>query len=922
MSDPAPYDASANRPSPDALLAALRRDEARARRGQLKVFFGMCPGVGKTYAMLRAAQQELRDGTDLVVGLVETHGRADTEALLAGLPILPRKPVTHRGTVLHELDLEALLARQPRPKLVLVDEFAHTNAPGSRHPKRYQDVIELLDAGLDVFTTLNVQHIESRADAVRQITGATVHETVPDSVFELADQIELIDLPPETLLERLREGKVYLGDRATAAAEGFFKDAHLTALRELSLRFVAERVDKRLRELRAAGPVQTVWRSGERLLVAVGPSPSSTQLVRWTRRMAAAQGAAWIAVSVESSRPLDAEGRRRLEQNLALARELGAEIVVTHADNIASALIRVALQNHATQIVVGQSRSPRWLDFFRGGSLVQRLLRRSGPIDIYVVPSERAAEAARTWLDLRPAANSPAHEYAEVAVTLALLTLAGWFVVPHAGYISIGLLYLLAVIALSLRVGRWPVLVAGIVSALTWNFLFIPPLFTFVIEKFEDGLMFATYFAVALIAGQLTARIRASERHERLREERATALFHLTQALSAARTLDDAVFAALRQADPLFAAKTALLLDHEGGNTLTAHFAGSFTLTEKESGVADWAWRNRKKAGRFTDTLPSSEGFYLPLLREDQAVGVFVVRVAPEATLTLAQRDLAESFATQLALVIEREQLRAAGDREKLLAESDKLHRALLDGVSHELKTPLAVLGAAAENLATADAPTRAALATEIRTATRRLNRLVNNLLDQTRLESGALKPKLDWCDAHDFVNAALDGIRDSGTPPGTVILGVDPESSAPPPHDSLADHPLEISIPDDLPLFRADTALMEQVIANLLLNAAHHTPAATPIFLAAGVDHARARVFFTVADRGPGLPPAMRDRLFQKFQRGDEARAGGLGLGLSIIRGFVMAQGGEIVAGENPGGGAVFTVYLPYAPHGNVPTE
>jgi two-component system sensor histidine kinase KdpD len=887
------------RPDPDALLAALRRDESRARRGRLKIFFGMCPGVGKTYAMLRAAQQELRDGTPLIVGLVETHGRADTEALLAGLPLLLRKSVNHRGTTLAEFDLEAALARQPRPQLVLVDEFAHTNAPGSRHPKRYQDIIELLDAGFDVFTTLNVQHLESRADAVRQITGATVHETVPDSVFELADQIELIDLPPESLLERLREGKVYLGDRAAAAAEGFFKDAHLTALRELALRFVAERVDKRLRELRATGPSQTIWRSGERLLVAVGPSPSSTQLVRWTRRMAAAQGAAWIAVSVESSRPLDAEARRRVEKNLSRARELGAEVVVTHDDHITSALLRVALQNNATQIVVGQSRSPRWLDFLRGGSLVDRLLRRSGPIDIYVVPAERAAENPRTWLDLRPAPSSPAREYAEVAAVLAALTLAGWFIAPLSGYLSIGLIYLLAVIALSLRVGRWPVLAAGVVSALTWNFLFIPPLFTFAIAKFEDGLMFGTYFAVALIAGHLTARIRASERHERLREERATALFHLTQALAAARTLDDAVFAALRQADTLFDAQSALLYDHDGTDTLAPHFAGSFTLTEKERGVADWSWRNRKKAGRFTDTLPSAEGFHVPLVRDDRALGVFVLRIAPDATLTLAQRDLAESFATQLALVIEREHLRAAGEREKLLAESEKLHRALLDGVSHELKTPLAVLSAAAESLATADEPTRLTLATEITTATRRLNRLVNNLLDQTRLESGALQPRLDWCDAHDLVNAALDGVR-----------------------DSLVPHPLEIAIPDDLPLFRADTALMEQVIANLLLNAAHHTPAATPIFLAAGLDHARARIFFTVADRGPGLPTAMRERLFQKFQRGDAARAGGLGLGLSIIRGFVVAQGGEIVAGENPGGGAVFTVYLPYAPHGNVPAE
>ena len=885
------------RPDPDALLASLHREEERARRGKLKVFFGMCPGVGKTFAMLRAAQQELKDGVDLVVGVVETHGRAETEALLAGLPVIPRRRVEYKTIVITEMDLEGILARKPR--LVLVDEFAHTNAPGSRHPKRYQDVVELLDAGIDVYTTLNVQHIESRADAVRQITGATVHETVPDSVFGLADQIELVDITPEALRERLSEGKVYMEGRAAAAAENFFKDTHLTALRELALRFVAEHVDKRLRELRSVGTFKTVWRSGERLLVAVGPSPSSTQLVRWTRRMAASQGASWIAVCVETSTPLDAEGQRRLEKNLALARDLGAEVVVTHDNNVAQALVRVALQNNATQIVVGKSRNPRWFDLIRGGNLVDKLLRTAGSIDIYVVPAERAAEKASAWIDWRPAKASPGREYAEVFAFLATLTAVGWFVVPHSGYLAVGLFYLLAVIILSLRVGPGPVFVSGVVSALTWDYLFIPPVFTFTIGRFEDMLLFGTYFAVALISGQLTARVRAQERNERMREDRATALFHLTQALSAARTLDDAVFAALRQADAHFGAKTALLLDYGNGSALMPHFAGSFVISDKERAVADWAWRNKRKAGRFTDTLPSSEGFHVPLVREDAAVGVLVLKLPEDSALTLAQRDLAESFAAQLAQMVEREQLRAAGEREKLLAESDKLHRTLLDGVSHELKTPLAVLSAAVENLTTADEATRTDLAHEIRTATRRLNRLVNNLLDQTRLESGALRPRLDWCDGHDLVNAAVDGVS-----------------------DSLDGHPFEVDIPKDLPLFRADAALMEQVIANLLLNSALHTPPGTEIFLAAGVDRARSRIFFTVADRGPGLPAAMRERLFQKFQRGDAAKAGGLGLGLSIIRGFVTAQGCDVMAGENPGGGAVLTVYLPFSEHGDVPAE
>src|ERR1035438_2901433 len=608
-----------DRPDPDALLASLKRDEARARRGRLKVFFGMCPGVGKTYAMLRAAQQELGERVDLVVGVVETHGRAETEALLAGLPVVPRKQIAYKNIQLTEMDLEAVLARKPR--LVLVDELAHTNAPGSRHPKRYQDVIELLDAEIDVYTTLNVQHLESRADAVRQITGVTVHETVPDSLLGLVDQIELVDITPEALRERLSEGKVYMEGRAAAAAENFFKDTHLTALRELALRFVAEQVDNRLRELRSASALKTVWRSGERLLVAVGPSPSSTQLIRWTRRMAASQGASWIAVSVEdapwdagaswiavsveASRPLERDALRRVEQNLALARELGAEIVVTHDDDVADALVRVALQNNATQIVVGKSLRPRWLDALRGGNLVDRLLRIGGSIDIYVVPAERSGENPATWIDWRPVDASPAREYAEVFGTLAALTAAGWFVAPHTGYMVVGLFYLLAVVVLSLRVGRGPIFVAAVVGAVAWDYLFIPPIFTFVIGTLQDRLMFGTFFVVALISGHLTSRIRAQERNERMREDRATALFHLTQAISSARTLDDAVFAALRQADAYFGAKSALLLDDGNGSALMPHFAGSYTVTEKERGVADWAWRNRQKAGRFTDTLPS-----------------------------------------------------------------------------------------------------------------------------------------------------------------------------------------------------------------------------------------------------------------------------------------------------------------------------
>ena len=873
------------RPDPEALLASLQQEQARAQRGKLKVFLGMCPGVGKTYAMLRSASEERTAGREIVVGIVETHGRKETQAMLEGLTVLPRLKISYREVTVEEMDLETLLAR--KPGLALVDELAHTNAPGSRHTKRWQDVVELLDAGIDVFTTINIQHVESRSDVVRQITGVTVHETVPDSVLALADQFELIDLTPEALQERLREGKVYLGDRAATAQENFFQEAHLAALRELALRFTAERVEDRVRQLR--GNRRVVWRSGERLLVAVGPSPFSAQLVRWTRRLSAALGAPWLAVYVEGARSMTPEQQRLLDKNLALARELGAEVIHTHDDNVASALVRLALQHNATQIVVGKSRENRWLNFLRGGSLVDRLVAIGGAIDISVVPAEEDRRQ-RQWLKLDGELRFDSREFGIVAAVVGTVTVLG-SLLPIDYYLAVGLVYLLAVISLSLRVGRWPVLAAGIISALTWDYLFIPPKYTFVINKLEDALLFGTYFVVALVSGQLTARIRAQARNERLREERATALFHLTRALAAADTLDDAVFAALRQADELFSAQTSLALFETSDGSLVPHFAGSYTLDDKERAVAEWACRNQHSAGRFTDTLPGSAGYYVPLVREGTALGVMGIKVAENKTLTLAQRDLIESFARQLALIAEREHLREASEREKLLTESEKLHRTLLDSVSHELRTPLAVITASLENLATSEGEQRAALTNEARIATQRLNRLVSNLLDQTRLETGTLKARLDWCDPRDLVNGAVENI-----------------------HELLAGHPFEILIPDEMPPIRADFTLTQQALANLLLNAALHTPLATPILLTAGIESAGRRCFFTVADRGPGFPPAMRERLFKKFVRGDAAKAGGLGLGLSIVRGFIVAQQGDIVVGENPGGGAVFTIYLPHS--------
>ncbi len=500
-------------------------------------------------------------------------------------------------------------------------------------------------------------------------------------------------------------------------------------------------------------------------------------------------------------------------------------------------------------------------------------------------------------IDWSPRGLSPLREYLEVLAVIAAVTVAGSFA-PFT-YHALGHVYLLVVIALCLRVGRGPVLFAAIVSAVVWNYVFIPPHLSFSVLDFDDALLLGIYFVVALTAGQLTARIRSQQREEQQREQRATALFHLTRAMAGARTLDEAVDAALRQADELFSARTAALLAGEKGG-LAAHPAGSFHLRDKERRVAEWVWRNGREAGRFTEVSATAAGLHLPMLRAGVCLGVFAVCLPPEAALTTTeQRELLEGFAAQIALLVEREQLRAAGEREKLLAESNRLHRTLLDSVSHELRTPLAVLRSAAENLGGDDGARRASLVAEIRMATSRLDHLVANLLDQTRLESGAVQPQPDWCDVRDLISAARRGLG-----------------------EALAGRPLKTEIPDDMPLFMADAPLMEHVLANLLLNGVRHTPAGSPLTITAGLDDGSGRVFIAVADRGPGIPAEMREHVFHKFCRGSEARAGGLGLGLSIVRGFVLAQGGEVVADDNPGGGARFTVYLPHMLHGTVPNE
>ena len=871
------------RPNPDALLGALQRDEAKQRRGRLKVFLGMCPGVGKTFAMLEAGQRELKTGRDVVIGYVETHGRKETDALAQGLPQLPRRHLDYRGVTMTELDLDAVLSR--RPQLAIVDELAHTNVPGARHPKRWQDVAELLDAGIDVFTTLNVQHVQSRADTVRQVTGADIRETVPDSVLDGA-VLELVDLPPAELVQRLREGKVYLPDRAAAAAQNFFREGNLNALRELALRLVADHVGVDTRAFRETQANAGPWKTAHCLLVGVGPSPFSEQLIRWTRHMADGLRCRWLAVHVESTRAFTPSAQAQLERNLAAARELGAEVFTTTDDDLVRGLLRIAHQQNATQIVVGKPSGSGWLEWWRGDRLLRRLVRESGDIDLQVVRAEKTVGAAqrRVWL---PALASNFQQYLFAVAVVAATGLANLGLTAFSGPRVPGLVFLLAVVLLALRVGRGPVLLAGALSALAWNFFFLPPRFTFLIQKLEDAILFALYFVVAIVLGQLVARIRAQEQAERRREERAVALYEFTRDLAEAASHDEVVWQLVSQVNRVFHAPAAVVLSLN--DKLAPHPDGSLTLSEKELGVADWAFRQRKAAGSFTDNLPGADAFHLPLVTERKAFGVLAVKL-PDRNLTLAQRDLLETFARQAALIFDRVELRAAAEQARLLAESEKFSRTLLNSISHELRTPLAASTSAASALASADAATpeqRRALLDEILEANARLNRVVGNLLDVARLESGKVRPHLDWHDARDLVQTTLRELK-----------------------RELAAHPVKLDLPPAPLLVRLDFSLVQHALGNLLLNAACHTPPGTPVQVQAQL--AGDCLLLTVADRGPGIPVEWLPRIFDKFFRAPNAPTGGSGLGLTIVKGLVEAHGGTVSANNRPGGGAIFSLRLP----------
>ena len=879
------------RPSPDALLSAIKQADVEQRRGKLTIFLGMCAGVGKTYAMLKVAHHRKTDGIAVAIAVAETHGRSETEVLLAGLPVIPLRPVEYHGVTLREMDLDAALQRKPH--LVLVDELAHTNAPGSRHPKRYQDVLELLDAGIDVYTTLNVQHLESRVDVVRQITGVDVHETVPDSILDQADKIQLVDLTPEELRERLAEGKVYVGEMAETAAAHFFREENLTALREMALRITAEHVSQDLRDAMAVRQITGPWRTNAKLMVAVGPSPFSEELIRWTRRTASALDAPWVAVYVESAVSLSEEEKLRLAKTLSMARQLGAHVISTAGHDLVSALLRVAREENVTQIVVGKPPGSPLIEFLKGGSLVQKLIRRSGAIDVCVVRAEERQERPRpsAWktIKFRPWAM----EIGIGALSVGAVTGICWLLREITGCWAIALIYLTLVVFLATKLRRVTMLLIATASALLWNYLFIPPVFTFRISHFPDALMFVMYFIVALVIGQLTARLRLREMVERKREQRTAALYRLAQGVVESTTLDEGLRRAMQEIQSAFHAQSAILLVGENGQLSDRpHPASTWPMSDKEKSLAIWALMHGQPSGRFTDTLPEADSLHLPLQTTKNKVGVLTVHFRNRRSLALDERELLETFADQIAVMIERYWLIQQTGRSRLIEESEKLYKTIFDCVSHELKTPLAVIQAAAAELGLIfdrikEAGEGRNILNEIETASRRLSGIVDNLLSMTRIESERYRLEPAWCDVDEIIDSACQQVS-----------------------DLLEQRRLSVIVPEDMPSIKVDPGFVEQALINLLSNAALYSPAGTEIKVAAHMDGPH--LILRVMDEGPGLSPEMASRAFEKFYRGPNAPPGGIGLGLSIVRGLIHALGGEVAAENNPERGATFTMRIP----------
>lgn len=893
------------RPDPDLLLTKVQRQEAQAHRGKLRIYFGSSAGVGKTYAMLAAARKVEEQGRDVVVGVVETHGRAETAALLESLEVLPRAAISYRGKELSEFDLDAALKR--RPGLILMDELAHSNAPGVRHPKRWQDVEELLSAGIDVFSTLNVQHLESLNDVVGGITQVRVWETVPDTVFDGADEVVLVDIPADELLARLKAGKVYVEAQAEHAAKNFFRKGNLMALRELALRRTADRVEGDVQAYRVDRAIGSVWKTANALLTCIGPDSGAENVVRATARLASQLNAEWHAIYVETPalQRLPAARRERILATLNLAQELGASTAVIANAQIAESVIAYARSHNFSKLVIGRDPGRRLWPWQRSSGQKLALLAP----DIDLIEIGRAHTTSSNGV-LKSAASFPPEPSSELsdrrraknlryvwaALACSALTVVSLPLVAHFDASNIVAIFILGVVLVAVRWGRGPAALAAVLNVVAFDFFFVPPRFSFAVSDVQYLITFFIMLAVGLITGQLTAGLRFQARVAAHREERAGSLYEIARDLSGAVQIDQVVEISAESIARTFRANAALLLPDKSGQVAMAPSRATPLSADKplnvDIGIAQWAFDHGRPAGFSTDTLPGTDILYIPLRAPTRARGVLAVKANNRRLLRIPeQRQLLDTFAALIAIALERVHYVGIAQDALISMESERLRNSLLAALSHDLRTPLTVLVGLAETLSLTQ-PELSAVQRETTEAiteeAHRMSALVSNLLDMARIESGGVKLNLEWQPLEEVVGAALNATR-----------------------NMLKQHHIEVHIPRDLPLIRIDALLIERVFVNLLENASKYTPSGSTVSVAANVIGDQLSV--SVSDNGPGLPAGREDAVFEKFTRGErESATPGVGLGLAICRAIVESHGGKIVGLNRPEGGASFIFTLP----------
>ena len=866
----------AQRASPDALLALAKKEG----RGHLKIFLGAAPGVGKTFAMLTSAQVEKAGGRDVVAGLIETHGRRETEQLIAGFEVLPRKPIVYRNQIMHEFDLDAALAR--RPGLLLVDEYAHTNVPGSRHPKRWQDIDELLAAGINVWTTLNIQHLESLNDVVLKITKVRVRETVPDTVFDKADEIVLVDFPPDELLKRLAEGKVYVQDTAARAVESFFKPQNLTALRELALRRAAERIDADLVSRMQAHAIEGPWAAGERILACIGPDTISPTVVRTAKRLADLMDAPWLAVTVE--RPgtnLDEAARQRLDEAMKLAEALGAETQTLTGSDLPAELLRFAKFENVTQIVIGRSHGGFFSELLRR-SLPHELVRRTQDIAIHLVTRQiEAAPPASPRRGPRFVLQPLPFVYATLAIAAALVIGEGLTALTPIPNLS--MLFLVAVLLVAVNYGIWPAIYASGLSFLVYNFFFIPPLYTFTIAEPYELLALVIFLVVAVITSALAGRVREQATISAGRMRAMRRLYEFTRRLSGLASFDAVAEGAASEIHASLGRAVVVMLARDDDLQLTAAWPPEDTLDAASTTAARWAYSHSEPAGTATATLPIIPWYFVPLRLGDKTLGVIGIGEAPNGGLLDSEaRALLDTLSEQTAAALERASLARDMVSAKTATETERVRNTLLASISHDFRTPLSsILGSATSLIDYSDklsAEAKKDLLVQIKQETESLDEMVRNLLAITRIDAGALELRRDWIDLREIVDRVTSAVRRHG-----------------------ARQRIEIASPADLPLVRADATLVEQAIGNVIGNAIVHTPPETRVLVDAMISPDK--IELRVSDDGPGIPAQALPQIFDKFVKADTTQSDGgqgTGLGLAIAKGIMEAHGGSIVA-ESP---------------------